>query len=394
MEINPSIENKQNSLMFGKFSWHLLFLALFCLILYKFTSFIHPYLHMTIDVFVIIYVSSFLSLKFFTLVKSSQNRINEPSINKDAWWRYPLYALILILAIFYGIQQMGRTFVNSFLTVYFSYIGTYAIKFMLDDLFMQNEYLASLKQYNSPWLAKFRITLSRLDLIEFSISATIIIVYILSRDWIANNICGFAFCIYGIKNMHIGSFKHAIFMLLLFLIYDLYFVFGSNIMQTLASSVDAPVKLLFPRGKNLFSIVGLGDILIPGLIISYCLRIDVFLFFNKRVKETEKTLKEIFPENTSQITKKYFHGAITGYLLGFICTILSATVFNFPQPALLYLVPGVIFSILLIAIWNSELRIIFNFNEEEESKKIAVESKKNHEKNSLIINKATNKNKV
>lgn len=49
---------------------------------------------------------------------------------------------------------------------------------------------------------------------------------------------------------------------------------------TVAKSFDAPIKLLFPRALDLaaakapFSMLGLGDIVIPGIFVAIVLRYD------------------------------------------------------------------------------------------------------------------------
>ena len=52
----------------------------------------------------------------------------------------------------------------------------------------------------------------------------------------------------------------------------------------MATSVDAPIKLLFPRppdgdSKKPFSMLGLGDIVIPGIFVALILRYDAKLKF-------------------------------------------------------------------------------------------------------------------
>ena len=60
--------------------------------------------------------------------------------------------------------------------------------------------------------------------------------------------------------------------------YDIFWVFGTDklltgdsVMVTVAKSLDAPIKLLFPKTlaaeKLEFSILGLGDIVIPGILV-------------------------------------------------------------------------------------------------------------------------------
>ena len=49
---------------------------------------------------------------------------------------------------------------------------------------------------------------------------------------------------------------------------------------TVAKSFDAPIKLLFPRAEDLtggkapFSMLGLGDIVVPGIFVALILRYD------------------------------------------------------------------------------------------------------------------------
>ncbi|PNX91774.1 signal peptide peptidase-like protein, partial [Trifolium pratense] len=49
-------------------------------------------------------------------------------------------------------------------------------------------------------------------------------------------------------------------------VYDIFWVFFTPVMVSVAKSFDAPIKLLFPTAdlKRPFSMLGLGDIVIPG----------------------------------------------------------------------------------------------------------------------------------
>lgn len=58
--------------------------------------------------------------------------------------------------------------------------------------------------------------------------------------------------------------------------------------MTVAKSFDAPIKLLFPRaddlasGKAPFSMLGLGDIVVPGIFVALILRYDAKQDFQSR----------------------------------------------------------------------------------------------------------------
>ena len=63
-------------------------------------------------------------------------------------------------------------------------------------------------------------------------------------------------------------------LLWLLFIYDIVMVFKSSMMVTVATNLDAPIKLKIPNGDKM-SILGLGDIVIPGVLVSWALKFDV-----------------------------------------------------------------------------------------------------------------------
>lgn len=71
--------------------------------------------------------------------------------------------------------------------------------------------------------------------------------------------------------------------------YDCFFVFASDIMVTVATKVENPMKFVFPSDlfqllaspatRQNFSIIGFGDIFIPAMLASLALRIDFIRSF-------------------------------------------------------------------------------------------------------------------
>ena len=97
-------------------------------------------------------------------------------------------------------------------------------------------------------------------------------------------------------------------------------------MVTVAKSFEAPIKLVFPQDlieRGFFAenmaMLGLGDIVIPGIFIALLLRYD-------------KSLK--------RNSNFYFNVTFIAYILGLLTTIGVMHVFKHAQPALLYLVPA------------------------------------------------------
>jgi minor histocompatibility antigen H13 len=134
-------------------------------------------------------------------------------------------------------------------------------------------------------------------------------------------------------------------------------------MVTVAKNLDGPIKILFPRGYNddtgklELSLLGLGDIVIPGFFLALLLRFDA----HRAGVGTEApiSIHTAFP-------KPYFHSALLAYVGGLATTLYVMIVFKAAQPALLYLVPACLGSSLLCATVRSELRDLFAYSEEEE----------------------------
>lgn len=244
---------------------------------------------------------------------------------------------------------------------------------------MDNDFLASLDQKQICHIRvkaidiDFEVTL--LDLLSLSISGVAVIFYVVTKNWIYNNILAIIFCVHAIQFIFLGNFKNG-FMLLIFLFfYDIFFVFGTDVMLTVAKSIDAPIKLLFPKNLSAdppeFGLLGLGDIVIPGIFIALCLRYDILrtLEVNKMKElvkngQSEEVIK-MLQKQAANAPTPYFAGAIFGYLVAILMTIMVMYLFDHGQPALLYLVPCVLISVVLNGWRFNELTALYEHSEEE-----------------------------
>jgi minor histocompatibility antigen H13 len=99
-------------------------------------------------------------------------------------------------------------------------------------------------------------------------------------------------------------------------------------MVKVATSLDIPIKLLWPKSMMFsstrgFTMLGLGDIVIPGTFIALALRFDYHHFINASPKRP--------------FAKPYFSAALSAYVAGLITTMTIMHTFGAAQPALLYL---------------------------------------------------------
>jgi minor histocompatibility antigen H13 len=98
--------------------------------------------------------------------------------------------------------------------------------------------------------------------------------YGITKNWIASNVFGLSFSVNAIQLLSLDSFKTGMILLSGLFFYDIFWVFYTPVMVSVAKSFDAPIKLLWPRDiigyilntleKVNFTMLGLGDIVIPG----------------------------------------------------------------------------------------------------------------------------------
>uniref|UniRef100_A0A673Z445 Signal peptide peptidase-like 2A n=1 Tax=Salmo trutta TaxID=8032 RepID=A0A673Z445_SALTR len=188
--------------------------------------------------------------------------------------------------------------------------------------------------------------------------------------WILQDLLGVAFCLNFLKTISLSNFKICVILLSLLLLYDVFFVFitplfmpnGESIMVQVALGPDAagekvtthlfvclslPVVMRVPRfsawTQNLcgmqFSILGYGDIIVPGLLVAYCSRFDVWVNSPKKV---------------------YLFCCCIAYLCGMVLTFAVMLVTKMGQPALLYLVPFTLLGSALLAWRRGEMRQFWN----------------------------------
>ncbi|XP_017653318.1 signal peptide peptidase-like 2A isoform X2 [Nannospalax galili] len=174
--------------------------------------------------------------------------------------------------------------------------------------------------------------------------------------WILQDILGIAFCLNLIKTLKLPNFKSCVILLGLLLIYDVFFVFitpfitknGESIMVELAAgpfgnTEKLPVVIRVPKlicysvmsvCFRPVSILGFGDIIVPGLLIAYCRRFDIH-------------------SGSSSI---YYISSVIAYAVGMILTFVVLVLMKKGQPALLYLVPCTLITVSIVAWSRKEMK--------------------------------------
>lgn len=284
----------------------------------------------------------------------------------DAYW-FPVIGSCVLFGFYLVFKFFSKEYINYLLTAYFGIFGASSLGNMLGSAFhgvlpaglaMRHAHVFSLTRSSDKkeqW--RLEITWPRVSGLVVAVGFTVF--YSLTKNWIASNLFGMAFALSAITMLHLDSFKTGMTLLAGLFIYDIFWVFGTDVMVSVAKSFNAPIKLLFPRNIlvpewwNLskdFTMLGLGDIVIPGVMVALCLRFDEHVAKDKK-----------------KFVKPYFYACLIAYLAGLLTTITVMHVFKAAQPALLYLSPACISAPFLVALVRGELKSLFAYTAEPET---------------------------
>lgn len=211
---------------------------------------------------------------------------------------------------------------------------------------------------------------------------------------------GFGFCYGTLQLMSPTTFWTGTLVLSGLFIYDIVMVFYTPLMITVATSLEVPIKLVFPGPKR-GSMLGLGDVVLPGIMMALALRFDLYLHYLRKQRTTSKPtippraiepdtiVRAPYVEATGQwgerfwtrrtkkedadtvadgarFSKVYFKASLVGYVLAMLVTLVVMNVFNHAQPALLYLVPGVLTALWGTALVRREVGLMWEYSEDGE----------------------------
>lgn len=287
---------------------------------------------------------------------------------------FPLIASGALFGLYVFFKIFSKEYINLLLTVYFFIIGVVCITnllrpfvapFIPESFPNSNYHLVLIEGDGEDKQSLVDFKFDRIDLLDLGLAAIIGGWYLLKKHWIANNIFGLAFSLTGVEALHLNSFPIGCILLGGLFFYDIFWVFGTDVMVTVATSFEAPIKVIFPMdflehgiwGKN-FAMLGLGDIVIPGIFIALLLRFD---------------------HRKEDGSRAYFYGSFIAYFLGLVLTVVILHVFKSAQPALLYLVPACIGSALLVALVRGEVSELLKYEDHPEEMLSNGNSKKKEE---------------
>uniref|UniRef100_A0A4X1T6G8 Signal peptide peptidase like 3 n=1 Tax=Sus scrofa TaxID=9823 RepID=A0A4X1T6G8_PIG len=183
------------------------------------------------------------------------------------------------------------------------------------------------------------------ELLSFSLSVMLVLIWVLTGHWLLMDALAMGLCVAMIAFVRLPSLKVSCLLLSGLLIYDVFwvffsaYIFNSNVMVKVATQpadnpldvlsrklhlgpnvgrdvprLSLPGKLVFPSSTGShFSMLGIGDIVMPGLLLCFVLRYD-----NYKKQANGDSCSASGPANISGRMQKvsYFHCTLIGYFVG------------------------------------------------------------------------------
>ncbi|XP_028336103.1 signal peptide peptidase-like 3 isoform X1 [Physeter macrocephalus] len=196
------------------------------------------------------------------------------------------------------------------------------------------------------------------ELLSFSLSVMLVLIWVLTGHWLLMDALAMGLCVAMIAFVRLPSLKVSCLLLSGLLIYDVFwvffsaYIFNSNVMVKVATQpadnpldvlsrklhlgpnvgrdvprLSLPGKLVFPSSTGShFSMLGIGDIVMPGLLLCFVLRYD-----NYKKQANSDSCSASGPANISGRMQKvsYFHCTLIGY---FVDRYFPSSALTFPSP--------------------------------------------------------------
>ncbi|ETW01312.1 hypothetical protein H310_06876 [Aphanomyces invadans] len=224
------------------------------------------------------------------------------------------------------------------------------------------------------------------DVVAAATTTALVVMWYLDRSefWFLQDAFGIALCFVFLRTIRLPTLQVASVLLVLAFFYDIFFVFvtplifGRSVMVDVATGGQSasskagypgvdfcerypslkacldpeplPMLLLFPRlhdWRGGQAMLGLGDIVLPGLLLSFALRFDYS--------------REVQYKRTDVVVHRYYAVTCVGYCVGLFAANLAVLYMEMGQPALLYLVPCTLGGIAIAASLSGDLHQMWHF---------------------------------
>ncbi|KAJ2076922.1 hypothetical protein H4R24_005427 [Coemansia sp. RSA 988] len=314
-------------------------------------------------------------LEFAEYSDSEDEEEESEAVSAEDAYMFPVYGSLALFSLYMIFKYLNKDWVNLLLSGYFALLGVAALTQLIartvkgiSGIKLPLYHLHLVHQSKTA----FHVRFTNLHLVSMAVSAVATAYYLWSKNWIVSNLFGLAFSFSAITLIRLDSFRSGMIMLGGLFVYDVFWVFGTEVMVSVAKNFDAPIKVVFPKtlfpevgSKLQFTMLGLGDIVVPGIFLALCLRFDRHQYLSRIGYQPDKTLPKALGgrHRGFGFPTPYFYACLAAYVGGLAITISVMHVFKAAQPALLYLSPACTLAVVATAAARGEMKEVFAYTE-------------------------------
>lgn len=322
-------------------------------------------------------------LLYGLLWRKGEVSLEEQNQKKGKWWHsclifgFLLVAMVSFLLLLYFFWSVMIYFV----VVMFTLASTTSVFSLVSPFVALIPFMSTWRIPDHPIVKKIPILKHRPDPRFFITLAAILCITVWwavernsSYSWILLLVLGYSIIVTIYRSYRRIVLKLWIFtaVLVAFLLYDVFFVYltrfmtpdGTSVMEKIITGFESgemndcemlPLAFKIPKFLKTeltsicaehigclqgYVLLGFGDVALPGLLVSYCLYVDLIYHTKRRVKV-------------------YFMVASIAYGVGLLITFIVLELARSGQPALLFLVPSTLIPTLITAVAHRELKTLW-----------------------------------
>ncbi|KAJ3550561.1 hypothetical protein NM688_g5049 [Phlebia brevispora] len=209
--------------------------------------------------------------------------------SEDAWL-FPIIGSAVLFGLYLVVKYFGKEWINWLLRWYFTLAG------------IGSGSKAELLSISLRSPSLFLIPLGAVPSILYTFGGTES-----RKSALLTDILALSFSFNALSLLTVDSFKTGCILLSGLFLYDIWWVFGTEVMVKVATTLDVPIKLLWTKSLVFstdrgFTMLGLGDIVVPGMFVALALRYDHYRALQNDFKAGFK--------------KPYFYAAVIAYASG------------------------------------------------------------------------------
>lgn len=285
---------------------------------------------------------------------------NSHMLQGPAAMMFPVIAAISITLLFFFLRSVGIIF-----TALSTISGFFAVVFVVWPF---AEALAARVLPLSITSNRDNLT-TAVTACAVPIALAVILTWLITGNWLCNNAIGISLCIFFASLCKVSNLKVTTILFTGLFFYDIFFVFfsehffGRNVMIEVATTeptnpasaiaswfnlplspvktLALPAKLIIPTANGNYAILGLGDIILPEILLAFLLQFDLLI-------------------SITPIYTGYFVPALIAYAFALGLSFYCNYAFLSAQPALLYIVPAVLMTTTIAALSRRHFSTMWN----------------------------------